>query len=266
MRFRPSIFIRSAAGLIPSTRAAVSSFVWRLGKFHPPALPSLHSFGGWVNSIHLRISSLLWQRIPLPRRHLFIRPAASPRCHLFIISTANSIAALPSLHSAGSVTVPSLHSFGRRIDRRATIFSAGGESHRCAAIFSAIRRIPSPHRNPFSGPVNLIAAPQSFQRAGKSHCRTAIFSAGRRIPLPRNLFSGLANPITAQSFQRAQESHRRAAFFSAGRRIPSPSRNLFSGPANPIVSAGQRIPSPSRQISSRPVHHCRACCITLHSK
>jgi len=40
-----------------------SSFIWRLGKFHPPAPPSLHSFGGSVNSIH-------------PRRHLFIRSAA----------------------------------------------------------------------------------------------------------------------------------------------------------------------------------------------
>ena len=29
-----------------------SSFVWRLGNFHPPAPPSLHSFGSSVNSIH----------------------------------------------------------------------------------------------------------------------------------------------------------------------------------------------------------------------
>ncbi len=40
-----------------------SSFIWRLGKFYPPAPPSLHSFGSSVNSIH-------------PRRHLFIRLAA----------------------------------------------------------------------------------------------------------------------------------------------------------------------------------------------
>jgi hypothetical protein len=78
-----------------------SSFVRRLGKFNPPAPPSLHSFCGSINSIH-------------PRRHLFIRLAAT------------SIAATPFLHLAGSVTAPpSLHLFGRRIDRRATIFSAG---------------------------------------------------------------------------------------------------------------------------------------------
>ena len=89
----------------------------------------------------------------------------------------------------------------------------------------------------FSGPANLITAPQSFQRAGVPHRCAAIISAGRQIPSRRrNLFSGPAKPITAlQSFQRAGESHRRAAIISAGWQIPSPRHHLFSGPANPIA-------------------------------
>jgi len=112
----------------------------------------------------------------LPCRHLFIRPAASPRRNLFIRSAGASITAPQS-------------------------FQQAGESHRRAAILSVSRQIPSPRRNLFSGPANLITAPQSFQLAWKSHRRAAIFSAGRRIPSPRNLFSGPANPIATQSFQ-----------------------------------------------------------------
>jgi hypothetical protein len=134
-----------------------------------------------VNSIH-------------PRRHLFIRLAAC----------GDSIAATPFLHSAGSVTAPpSLHLFGRRIDCRATIFSAG-------------RPIPSPRHHLVSGPANPIAAPQSFHRAGEFHRRAAIFSVGRRIPSSRhNLFSRLAFSIVApQSFQSAGEFHHCAAIVS----------------------------------------------------
>jgi hypothetical protein len=90
----------------------------------------------------------------------------------------------------------------------------------------------------FSGPANLITAPQSFQRAGVPHRCAAILSAGRQIPSRRrNLFSGPAYPITAlQSFQRAGESHRRAAIISAGWQIPSPRHILFHEPANSIAA------------------------------
>jgi hypothetical protein len=123
-----------------------------------------------------------------PRHHLFIRSAAR----------GDSIAATLFLHSAGSVTAPTfLHLFGRCIDCRATIFSAG-------------RPISSPRHNLFSGPANPIATLQSFQRAGKSYRRAAIISAGRRIPLPRrNLFHRPANLIAMpQSFQRAGKPNR----------------------------------------------------------
>jgi len=106
-----------------------SSFVWWLGL---------------VNSIH-------------PRRHLFIR----------LTARGNSIAAMPFLHSASSVTaLLSLHLFDWCIDHRATIFSAG-------------RPISLPRHNLFSGPANLIAVPQSLQWGGESHCHAAIISAGR---------------------------------------------------------------------------------------
>jgi len=138
-----------------------------------------------------------------PRRHLFIR----------LTARGDSIAATPFLHSAGSVTAPpSLHLFGRRIDRRATTFSAG-------------RPISSRRHNLFSGPANLIAVPQSLQWAGES------------IAMPQLFHSGPVNHIAApQSFQRAGESHRRAAIFSAGRRITSPRRKHFSRTANPIAA------------------------------
>ena len=108
--FQPSIFIRLVA---------------RLGKFHPPAPPSLHSFDG-SRQLHCRnaISSF------------------SQQCHRAAIS-----------------------SFVRLVHR-------------------------SPRHNLFSGPANLIAAPQSFQRAGQSHRCAAIITVGRRIPSPcRNYFT-----------------------------------------------------------------------------
>jgi len=141
--------------------------------------PSLHSFGGLVNSIH-------------------------PRCHLFICLAATPIGVTPFLHSAGSITAqPSLHSFGRRIESRATIISAGW-------------RISSLRRNHFSGPAKSIAGLQSFQWDGKSH--RPVISGGRQIPSPhRNHFSRPVNTfVTPKSFQRAGESHRRAAIISAG--------------------------------------------------
>ena len=166
------------------------SFVRRHGKFHPLAPPSLHLFGGSINSIH-------------PLRYLFIR------------SGETSIVATPFLHFGSVTAPPSLHLFGRRIDCCATIFSAGQR------ISSLCRNHFSRPANPiavlqsfqhFSGPANLIAVPQSFQRAGKSHSLAAIFSAGRRITSPcRNHFSRPANPIAAlNSFQRSGEFHRHA--------------------------------------------------------
>jgi len=108
-----------------------------------------------VNSIH-------------PRHHLFIRLAAR----------GNSIAATPFLHSAGSVTAPpSLYLFGRRIDRRATIFSVGRP---ISLRHCSIRPAASPRRHLFICLAGAsIAAPQSFQRAGQSHRHAAIISAGR---------------------------------------------------------------------------------------
>ena len=169
-----------------------------------------------VNSIH-------------PRRHLFIR----------LTARGNSIAAMPFLHSASSVTaLLSLHLFDWCIDHRATIFSAG-------------RPISSPRHNLFSGPANLIAVPQSLQwageshrhaaiisqRAGESYRRAAIISAGRRIPSPRrNLFRGPSNHIAApHTFQQDGESHCCATFFSEVQPISSRRHNLFSGPANLIA-------------------------------
>ena len=132
-----------------------SSFVWRLGKFHPPTPPSLHSFGGSINSIHpCRHLSICLTATQLPRRHFFIWPSASKRCHLFICSAGASITAPQS-------------------------FQRASQSHRCAAIISAGQQIPSPRRYHFSGPVNHIAVPQSFQRAGESYRRAAIISEGR---------------------------------------------------------------------------------------
>jgi len=71
--------------------------------------------------------------------------------------------------------------------------------------------------------VNPIAAPQSFHQADKFHRRAAIISSGQRIPSPsRNLFSRPANSIVApQSFQRSGESHHRATIISAGQQTQS---------------------------------------------
>ena len=164
----------------------------------------------------------------MPGHHFFIQPAANP-----------------------ITAPPSLHLLGQRSHRHATIFSAG-------------RRIPSPHHHLFSGMANLIAAPQSFQQADESHRGAAIVN------------SGPANPIAApQSFPQAGKSHRRAAIFSAGRQILSPRRNHFSRPANPITapqsSAGQQIPSPRRNLFSGPANPIAAppaliCCIKIYSK
>jgi hypothetical protein len=157
-------------------RAAISSFVW-------PAHRSPHHnhFSGPVN------------HIAVPRS--FQRSGESHRRTNINNNNNNNNTQRHHLRH--------ISSFGRRIDRRATIFSVG-------------QRIPSPRRNHFSGPENPIAAPHSFLRAGESHCRAAIFSSGRRID-------------------------RRAAIFSTGRRIPSPRRNLFIGPAN-LIAAPQSFP------------------------
>ena len=128
----------------------------------------------------------------MPRRHFFIRPAASPRRHLFICSAGALIAAPQS-------------------------FQRAGQSHRRATILSAVQQIPSLRRNHFIGPVNSIVEPQSFQSAGEFHRRATIFSVGRRFPSSRrNLFSRPANSIVApQSFQISSRpaQHRRAAIF-----------------------------------------------------
>ena len=79
----------------------------------------LHLFGG--SRHRAAISSFVWQRLSLPRRHSFIRPAASPRRHLFICLAGASIAAPLS-------------------------FQWAGESHRRAAFFSEVRRLSSPNQ------------------------------------------------------------------------------------------------------------------------
>jgi hypothetical protein len=178
---------------------------------------------------------------------------------------ATFVPATPFLHSAGSITAPpSLHLFGRRIDRRATIisviavphsFQRSGESHRRTNINNNNNNNSTQRHHLFGTFLHSagasIAAPQSFQWAGESHRRAAIISAGRKIPSPRLiLFCVPANPIAApqsfhragasiavpQSFPRAGGSHRRAGIFLSGRRISSPRRNLFHGPANPIAA------------------------------
>ena len=80
----------------------------------------LHLFGG--SRHRAAISSFVWQRLSLPRRHSFIRPAASPRRHLFICLAGASIAAPLS-------------------------FQWAGESHRRAAFFSEVRRLSSPNQH-----------------------------------------------------------------------------------------------------------------------
>ena len=156
----------------------------------------LHLFGG--SRHRAAISSFVWQRLSLPRRHSFIRPAASPRRHLFICLAGASIAAPQSFQRAGaSIAKPQS-------------FQSAGEFHRRAAIFLVGRRIPSSRRNLFSRPANSIVVPQSFQSAGKFHCRAAIVSAGERIPSPSRQISSRPAQLHRAAILSWPAHHRRA--------------------------------------------------------
>ncbi len=179
------------------------------------------------------------------------------------------------IRSAARVTaLPSLHLFGSDFRCRDAIPSSGRQRHRAAISSFVWPAHRSPRHNHFSGPVNHIAVPHSFQRSGESHRRTNINNNNNKNNTQRHhlfgrfLHSAGTSIAAPQSFQWAGESHRRAAIISAGRKIPSPRLILFCVPANPIAapqsfhwaseshcraaifSTGRRIPSPRRNLSS----------------
>ena len=175
------------------------------------------------------------------RAHHLLR--ATALITFFAPSQSSCFRPLIFICSAARVTAPpSLHSFGSDFRCRDAIPSFGRQRHRAAISSFVWPAHRSPRHYHFSGPVNHIAVPHSFQRSADSHRRTNINNNNNNNNTQRHhlfgrfLHSAGASIAAPQSFQWAGESHRRAAIISAGRKIPSPRLILFCVPANPIAT------------------------------